>query len=57
MSSTLRLAALARAALVAAALVAPAALAGCARPVDDGTYYLGQNDRAPTAAYDAPAAG
>lgn len=49
MSSTLRLSALARAAVVAAALLVPAALAGCARPVDNGTYYLGQNDRTPAA--------
>ena len=49
MSSTLRLAALARAAIVAAALLAPAALAGCAQPSDNGTYFLGQNDRVPTA--------
>jgi hypothetical protein len=51
MSHTLRLAALARAAVLAAALLAPAALAGCARPVDDGTYYLGQNDRPADAAW------
>jgi hypothetical protein len=47
MSVTPRLSALARAAFVAAALLAPAALAGCARPVDDSTYYLGANDSAP----------
>lgn len=49
MSSTVRFAALARAAIVAAALLAPAALAGCAQPFDDSTYYLGQNDRVPSA--------
>ena len=48
MSPILRLSALARAAIVATALLAPA-LAGCARPVDDSMYYLGENDRVPTA--------
>jgi hypothetical protein len=47
MSVSLRLSALARAAVLAMALLAPAALAGCAHRVDDGTYYLGQNDRPP----------
>jgi hypothetical protein len=49
MSATLRFAALARAALLAATLLSPVALAGCAQPMDDGTYYLGQNDRVPVA--------
>lgn len=49
MSSTLRLAALARAAIVAAALLSPAALAGCAQPYDNGTYYLGENEQVPAA--------
>ena len=48
MSVTPRLSALARAAFVAAALLAPIALIGCARPIDDSTYYLGAND-VPTA--------
>lgn len=49
MSSTIRLAALARAAIVAAALLSPAILAGCAQPFDNGTYYLGQNEPVPAA--------
>jgi hypothetical protein len=49
MSVPLRLSALARAAVLAVALFAPIAIAGCARPVDDGTYYLGQNDHVPAA--------
>ncbi|HEX9490660.1 MAG TPA: hypothetical protein VF930_10270 [Stellaceae bacterium] len=49
MSVPLRLSALARAAVLATALLAPAALAGCAHRVDDGTYYLGENDRVPAA--------
>lgn len=55
MSPTLRLSALARAAIVATALLAPA-LASCARPVNDSTYYLGENDRVPTAICNAWAA-
>jgi hypothetical protein len=47
MSSTIRLAVLARAAVVAAALLSPAALCGCAQPSDNGTYYLGQNGHVP----------
>ncbi len=49
MSVSLRLSALARVAVLAAALLASAALAGCAHRIDDGTYYLGQNDRVPAA--------
>jgi hypothetical protein len=49
MSSRLHLAALARATLIAAALLSPLALAGCAQPSDNGTYYLGQNEHVPTA--------
>jgi hypothetical protein len=49
MSLTPRLSPLARAAVLAAALLAPVALSGCARPVNDATYYIGQNDRVPTA--------
>jgi len=49
MSVSLRLSALARTAILAAALSVPVALAGCAHRVDDGTYYLGQNERPPAA--------
>jgi hypothetical protein len=49
MSSSLRFAALARAAIVIAALLSPAALAGCAQPADNGTYYLGENEQVPAA--------
>jgi hypothetical protein len=49
MSLTHRLSPLARAALLAAALLAPAALAGCARSIDDSTYYVGQNEHVPVA--------
>lgn len=48
MSITARFSAVARAAVLAAALATPLVLAGCAQPSDDGTYYLGQNDRVPT---------
>ena len=49
MSVTVRFSALARAAVLATALLAPAVLAGCARPVDNGTYYLGMNEHVPSA--------
>ena len=56
MSSTIRLAALARAVLLVATLLSPAALAGCAQPSDNGTYYLGQNEPVPAAVWAAWAA-
>ena len=49
MSVPPRLSALMRASVLVAALLVPAALAGCAHRIDDGTYYLGQNDRVPAA--------
>ena len=49
MSLSPRLSALMRASILAATLLVPAALAGCAHRIDDGTYYLGQNDRVPAA--------
>jgi hypothetical protein len=49
MSVSLRLSALMRAAALAMALLAPALVAGCAHRIDDGTYYLGQNERPPAA--------
>jgi hypothetical protein len=49
MSVWFRFSALVRAAVLATALLIPGALAGCAHSVDDGTYYLGDSDRAPAA--------
>ena len=49
MSISTHLWTLARTAVLAAALAIPVMLAGCAQPLDDGTYYLGQNDHVPAA--------
>ena len=56
MSISTRLWTLARTAVLAAALAPPVMLAGCAQPLDDGTYYLGQNAHVPAALCAASAA-